>query len=60
MTAIANADTDKLPDNVVAIIDKSVDDALRRINLDAMIREIFNELDIAGIVRRTIAEVQSG
>ena len=56
---VANTGTDILPDNIVAIIDKSVDDALRRINLDAIIREIFNEMDIAGIVRRTIAEVQS-
>ena len=55
---VANADT--LPDNIEAIIDKSVDDALRRIDLDSIIREIFNEMDIGGIVRRTIAEVQSG
>ena len=60
MMTVANTDTDTLPDNIAAIIDKSVDDALRRIDLDSIIREIFNEMDIGGIVRRTIAEVQSG
>ena len=57
---VANTDTDALPENVEATIDKAVDDALRRINLESIVRDIFKELDIASIVRRTIVEVQSG
>ena len=53
------ADTDTLPDNIEAAIDKAVDDALRRVDLESIIRDIFKELDIVSIVRRTIAEVQS-
>ena len=55
-TKWAKSDT---PDNIEAIIDKAVDDALRRINLESIVRDIFKELDIASIVRRTIAEVQA-
>jgi hypothetical protein len=52
--------SDMLPENIKDTIDKAVAVALEQMDIDAMIREIFNELDIASIIRKTLTELQAG
>ena len=47
-------------DDIEAIIDRAVADAIERLDLDTLIRNAFDELDIASIVRQTLAELQAG
>ena len=46
-------------DSIESIINKAVADALDRLGVDALIQDAINELDIAGIVRKVLAETQA-
>ena len=43
-------------DSIESIINKAVDDALERLDIDVLIRDAIEELNIPRIVRRTIYE----